>query len=380
MPQPQPYCFILILSLERRPNPVVPPKRTRLHVYPRTIPVSCPKSYITGLEDRLEALEALLHQVLTFSFSRVFCHSLPTHVAQLSPDNDFSAELGPPVVRGSWKSQDALSKSLKSQSILATNLLPPLLVPYQTQGPSNVATAPIISSSSRSTHLNFGSKPRTKPQSKKKEARVTFHQYRSDDSDDGESSSSSETDEVAVPSFAGREKVTLRGVESDDATEDNNMRFHGRSSTAGLVEVTRQFKHIHFQADSQPPAPLPTNLTDAHSRRRQFWKRPDVMFCSLVYLGLPDRMSFSGSTPTRDTIILNFSIRLCNDYRLQTSPILWSSCIFGIQTVYFRFFTGRHSKSNGKTNSTYGIYGSRTYALRYLQFPVVGPTMNAFYR
>lgn len=276
--QTQPQYFIFILSSARRPNPVVPPKRTRIHVYPRSVLVSCPKSYITGLEDRLEALEALLHQVLTFAFFRVFCHCLPIHIPQLSPDNDHSAELGPPIIRGSWKSQDASSKTSKSQSLLTANLLPPLLIPYQTQGPSNAATTSIISSSSRSTHLNFGPKPRTKHQPKKKEATVTFDHYRSDDSYDGESSSSSETDEVAVPSFSGRLKVTLRGVESDDATEDNNMRFHGRSSTAGLVELTRQFKHINFQADSQPPATMPANLTDAHSRRRQFWKRPDVMF------------------------------------------------------------------------------------------------------
>lgn len=306
-PQTQPRHCIFILSSARRPNPVVPPKRTRIHVYPRIVLFSCPQSYITGLEDRLEALEALLHQVLTFSFSRIFCpcHSLPIHVAQLSPDNDYSSELGPPVIRGSWKSQDGLSKTSKSTSILATNILPPLLIPYQTQGPSKVTTATIISSSSRSTHLNFGSKPRAKHQIKKKEALVTFDQYRSDDSYDGESSSSSETDEVAVPSFAGREKVTLRGVESDDATEDNNMRFHGRSSTAGLVEVTRQFKHIHFQADSQPPTTMPANLTDAQSRRRQFWKRPDVKFQFPVTSDFPNHISFSGSTLTRGIIMLN---------------------------------------------------------------------------
>ncbi|KAF8973212.1 fungal-specific transcription factor domain-containing protein [Flammula alnicola] len=217
-----------------------------------------PKAYISNLEDRLEELEALLQQI--------------------HPGVDFSEELGPPVVRGSWKTQDgpsrASSSSIGRTPSLASNVLPPLLVPYH-QAHSNDCTSqtPVCLPSLRSTHLTFRSRRRSKRDS---DATLSSN---SEESSEESPSSSSETEEILITSVGGREKITLRASENDDTTDDNNIRFHGRSSTAGLVETTRQFKHMHIRETMSPtqknsPRTSPDNLTVAQWRRPEFWQRP----------------------------------------------------------------------------------------------------------
>ncbi|KIM40075.1 hypothetical protein M413DRAFT_73918 [Hebeloma cylindrosporum] len=220
-----------------------------------------PKAYVTGLEDRLEALEALLEQI--------------------RPNTDFSDELGPPVKRGSWKSDSDPSKasSFKSanQKSLASTVLPPVLIPFEKHTHDPAKDTHVVSPTSRSTHLSF--RPRPRP----KRSRTDFDATLSSSEEDystGTSSSSSDTDEMVITSLKGRERIGLRASEADDAQEYNNIRFHGRSSTAGLVETTRQFKHLHMRETLSPTQlestiPIsPDNKTVAQTRRPEFWRTP----------------------------------------------------------------------------------------------------------
>jgi len=109
--------------------------------------------------------------------------------------------------------------------------------------------------------------------------------------------------------------------EGPPTTEANKITFHGRSSTAGLVEATRRFKFLHLQESmkmdgvveqSEPhlngEAPLsapcaspsdkgssksdtkvkvegPENSVVAVTRRPQFWRTPPVR------ISLPRRLN-----------------------------------------------------------------------------------------
>lgn len=208
--------------------------------------------------------------------------------------------MGPPVIRGSWKTQDgfldAPSTSFRRKSPIANNILPPLLIPYQLTskhpGP-NQNDVSSDSQSPRSTHLIF----RSKLPSKRTRTGLDFDgrfSSSSEESSDEASSSSEQVEETVVTSLDGREKITLVASENDDAAEEANIRFHGRSSTAGLIETTRQFKHMHIRdtvslpegaAPIHNPTPVfPDNLTVAQWRRPLFWKRPVV--CGTVHSSL----------------------------------------------------------------------------------------------
>jgi hypothetical protein len=231
---------------------------------------------ITGIGST--ASTGLIHLVAP---GYVVLYQLP----QVRPDQDFSAELGPPVVRGSWKSQDGsadASSSTRRNSFIP-NILPPLLVPYRSKKDEPSHTSDIFHSP-RSTHLIFRSKPPSRRMRMRVDLDVTLSSY-SEDSSDETSSSSEQAEETVISSLAGREKITLLVSENDNSTEDDNIRFHGRSSTAGLIEITRQFKHMHMKDTISPPqqekqekpaSPFPSNLTVAQWRRPTFWRRPKV--------------------------------------------------------------------------------------------------------
>jgi len=106
------------------------------------------------------------------------------------------------------------------------------------------------------------------------------HDISDDDSTTDTASSPSDTEEIVITSLIGRTRITLRASDDEDSAGDNNIRFHGRSSTAGLVEATRQFKHMHMQDSSSPPS-IPDNISVAQTRRPQFWKTPPVRANSL---------------------------------------------------------------------------------------------------
>ncbi|PPQ63989.1 hypothetical protein CVT24_009418 [Panaeolus cyanescens] len=211
-----------------------------------------PKAYITGLEDRLEALEAL--------------------VQKIRPDIDFSDELGPPVIRDSWKNQTSTVSSSKSSA------LPPILIPNNAHH-THVSSPTIPSLSPCSTHLTFG--PHSHPDRARKDSPTRSMNYRDshttkfseDNTSSDYSSSPSDAEDTIITSLVGRMKMTLKVAEQDSDPEDGSIRFHGRISTAGLVEVARQFKHMHMQGSSDHASPSsPDNSTVAQTRRPVFWR------------------------------------------------------------------------------------------------------------
>uniref|UniRef100_A0A8H7Y582 Zn(2)-C6 fungal-type domain-containing protein n=1 Tax=Psilocybe cubensis TaxID=181762 RepID=A0A8H7Y582_PSICU len=231
-------------------------------------PRSPPKAYVTGLEDKLEAMEAILKRI--------------------QPDVDFSDELGPPVIRNSWKTQDDSSPASSSNAINRTSSfasagLSPIMIPFHSDKAETVTLNPEVFPPPVSTHLVFHSQPRRARQSRIL-SDTSFLAYRDNldltEDSDTETSSSSETEEIVITSIVGRTKITLRASENDDSDDDNNIRFHGRSSTAGLVETTRQFKHMHMRdtlGSNRPSNDLPVspdNRSVAQTRRPQFWQTP----------------------------------------------------------------------------------------------------------
>ncbi|KAF6761218.1 fungal-specific transcription factor domain-containing protein [Ephemerocybe angulata] len=274
-----------------------------------------PKAYVVGLEDRVEELEALL--------------------AQIKPGVDFSDELGQPVPRDSWKDSDedvqvirkhtwsakstpaasgntsTIQQPSSSTQPLPTSL-PPLIIPFHQQDEPSGTPSP----TAKTTHLQFRSqKPKNRTTSGRSSASVSSPAttksatmllsplslapssesayYNSDDESD-------KSDELVESSLAGRNPLTLRTTSSGPHPEANMIVFHGRSSTAGLVEATRRFKHLHMQetmkmdvttpeetagdigassesqsqSSSQVRVKLerPDNSDVAVTRRPQFWK------------------------------------------------------------------------------------------------------------
>ncbi|KAG6832603.1 hypothetical protein H0H92_014439 [Tricholoma furcatifolium] len=181
-----------------------------------------PKAYITGLEDEVEKLEALLKQ--------------------LHPNGDYSKQLGPPVVRDSWKDDADTQQPLWSNSL-----------PVEVR-----VSIPLTSVL--------------------------------DDTD--QDSSEEILDVLELPIHGERmQKLQLRGDEEPlpkESTEHTYARFHGKSSPVGLVGVTQMFKMMHLldhgtkhdarldgsdYAGSIPrsksPAFQPTHY------RPKFWKMPE---------------------------------------------------------------------------------------------------------
>ncbi|CAA7261636.1 unnamed protein product [Cyclocybe aegerita] len=205
--------------------------------------------------------------------------ALEALLQQVRPGADFADELGPPVILGSWKDEPGPSTVFPPNPAVS---LPSTLISFNSERHDHPIHT-LVTPSSRTSHL-FRPHPRSKRHP------PNFHAYRdanpiSDDESDDNSASSSETEEevVVTSSLAGRTNITLVASENDDTANDNNIRFHGRSTTAGLVEATRIFKHMHIKEtmsqmkrDASPTSP--DNATVAQTRRPQFWAKPNWEF------------------------------------------------------------------------------------------------------
>ncbi|KAF9227310.1 hypothetical protein BS17DRAFT_775262 [Gyrodon lividus] len=226
-----------------------------------------PKAYITGLEDRLEKMEALLKR--------------------LRPESDFSQELGPPVIRDSWKTdsdpprhpspdEKSSSPSIHSSRLkgspsgsLRCSALPPVGI-SNTINPSSC-----VSSRSRRS----AGTPRTD----------------TDLSSDGYTSSDSE--EVGELSLSrGMKRLTIRGLEptqDNSYLPDSQVRFHGKSSCFKLIEPTRKLRDEHMHRvtggdernRSSRDSTSPVNA--AALRRPEFWTTPPW---ELEFEGCQDRL------------------------------------------------------------------------------------------
>jgi hypothetical protein len=174
-----------------------------------------------------------------------------TNFIQLCPNTDFSEEIGPPIVRGSWKNDDkpeglnhlsAPSPPLTTGSVSSSLSL--LTRPRTTATLNKDHDFP-MSQVDRTTHLIFKT-PRgsaSPPPARK----ITLAKQSVVDPTTDDSPNESEEDMVESGGD-GRHKYGLSAMENDDdLAMDSRIRFHGRSSTAGLVEVTRKFKHMCMQ-------------------------------------------------------------------------------------------------------------------------------------
>ncbi|KIM69740.1 hypothetical protein SCLCIDRAFT_19528 [Scleroderma citrinum Foug A] len=204
-----------------------------------------PKAYVTSLEDRLERMEALLKR--------------------LRPEENFSDELGPTIVRDSWKNDpDAVlphDKSLSSPSTLPSNLATPssgslkagpLPLLFNTLSPSRVRTNVRHSAGATDTDLS------------------------------SEGGSSSESEEVGELSLSrGMKRLTVCGLvpaQERPYVADSQVRFHGKSSWFKLIEPIRKLREEHaYSVTSGPDSSMfsQDNINPAATRRPEFWTTPD---------------------------------------------------------------------------------------------------------
>jgi len=86
-------------------------------------------------------------------------------------------------------------------------------------------------------------------------------------SEDTENESAGEAIETGL---GGRHKYGLSAMEKDISAIESPIRFHGRSSTASLVEVTRTFKHMRIQEEAnRNPLGDQDQITDKESEKRK---------------------------------------------------------------------------------------------------------------
>ncbi|KAI0819989.1 fungal-specific transcription factor domain-containing protein [Trametes gibbosa] len=235
-----------------------------------------PKAYVVGLEDRVEKMEALLKR--------------------LRPEADLAAELGPPIIRDSWKTDSAhlLSPSDKARSDspqASEGSSPP-----NSTWVSASLTVPLLNRASRSTTFSATGMDDSRPRpiagrkaSRSGKSRQASGQEPSSNSDDPSSSSlsdSSDTDEAGELSIVrGMKRLTLRGLEPTEASpdrygNDNQWRFHGKSSSFKLISTTRDLRQRHIvengnssdarQSYSPDNIQLPSSSTIS-TKRAEFW-------------------------------------------------------------------------------------------------------------
>ncbi|KAI0675220.1 fungal-specific transcription factor domain-containing protein [Trametes maxima] len=236
-----------------------------------------PKAYVVGLEDRVEKMEALLKR--------------------LRPEADFSSELGPPVIRDSWKTDTAPTASSSDKARSNS--------PHTAEGSPSASKASSVALMAPPPNRACPTTPSTKPGadpksrpvagrkvSKSGRTRQLSEQEPSSNSDQDPSSSSpsdsSDTDEAGELSIVrGLKRLTLRGLEPAEASpdkygNDSQMRFHGKSSSFKLISTTRDLIQKHIlenasnssdggQGNSPASIQLPSTMG---AKRPEFWTVP----------------------------------------------------------------------------------------------------------
>ncbi|KAL0072413.1 hypothetical protein AAF712_000176 [Marasmius tenuissimus] len=210
-----------------------------------------------SLEDRLESLEGLLKRVSTDIVAQTSVQNLLS--IQLRPDQDFSEELGPPIVKDSWKLEDTTAnRSNPGTHIISTPTLP---------------TA----------------SPTTRPQLPEAFRTMRTPNESNDSDSDSDSASnqfySSDSDGLVDNYTTGMERLTLRGPDTLAEEDENHARFHGKSSSMNLIDATRKFKQLHIQQtmDGEVRMPStntisaqPTSYNLSFTRRPEYWRFPKV--------------------------------------------------------------------------------------------------------
>ncbi|KAF9820301.1 hypothetical protein IEO21_01515 [Rhodonia placenta] len=229
-----------------------------------------PKAYVTALEDRVEKMEALLKR--------------------LRPEADFTVELGPPVVRDSWKSRSLLP--------FATTVPPPGSAFKSIRHGTFGVGSPSISKPKRSRRQKDTSIPATT-------STESLHNADQSSSDSSLSGSDNEDSAVELSLVQGMTHLTLRGLRpahlpTKHAT-DGQWRFHGKSSSFKLINTARELKQRHIDAATGADSPDSSSTSTsyvAHAPRRQpYWT------------SLPWEISFEGldrSTTTPSFVMAKF--------------------------------------------------------------------------
>ncbi|KAH9083378.1 fungal-specific transcription factor domain-containing protein [Lactarius deliciosus] len=209
-----------------------------------------PKAYVTSLENRVERMEALLKR--------------------LRPDLDFSAEFGPPVVRGSWKNEPSTSASGSVGGKKTTS---------QPFPPLSTLTPLVLSRKPSSTSLSAVS------------------------GDDEEALS--DVDDLRDRLVQSMKRLSLfdkKPQEKASRLLDGAFRFHGRSTTYNLVSATRELRTRYLLesmgvdvgsiASELEKGNDHRNALEGGLRRQEYWHAPDW---ELVYEGtFMSSDSFSG--------------------------------------------------------------------------------------
>ncbi|KAF9241629.1 fungal-specific transcription factor domain-containing protein [Melanogaster broomeanus] len=212
-----------------------------------------PKAYITGLEDRLEKMEALLKR--------------------LRPESDFSEELGPRVVRDSWKADPELPPRASPHAMSSSSSAPSLRPKASSSGSLRCSALPPVgvsnsfnpSSCIDSRSRRSAGTPRT-------------------DTESSDGYTSSDSEEVGELSLSrGMKRLTIRGLEpaqDNPSLADSQVRFHGKSSWFKLIKPTQKLRDEHMHRvsggderdrsirDSTSP------VNAAALRRPEFWTTP----------------------------------------------------------------------------------------------------------
>lgn len=218
---------------------------------------------------------------------------------QLRPESDFSAELGPPVVRDSWKtdlSQLPASSSDAARSVSPRDFEPsPTISRKQslvslTAPPPNRACPTTSSAKYNVVHSRTASGKRTQKPGDKGRNRGGHHSGSDSEHDASYSSlsSSSDTDEAGELSIVrGLKRLTVRGLEPTEGSperyqDDNQLRFHGKSSSFKLISTTRELIQQHIVETSSPgrqsnsPGETVHVPSTSNVKRPEFWTLPRV--------------------------------------------------------------------------------------------------------
>ncbi|KAJ7783249.1 fungal-specific transcription factor domain-containing protein [Mycena metata] len=172
------------------------------------------EAYVTGLEDRLEQLEDLLKRV--------------------RPDTDFTAELGPPIPRDSWKDDSA---PMPSTSRVKPKDSPP---------------APGLRLSTRLA--------------------LNAHARRAGTDSDSSSDDSESPEVLDVNLNDGKRKLTLQYITSPANPRKIETRLNGKSSIAALLATTKKYRDLHISETApEMEASSSPNATRPLSNRPRFW-------------------------------------------------------------------------------------------------------------
>ncbi|EEB89361.1 hypothetical protein MPER_12550 [Moniliophthora perniciosa FA553] len=200
---------------------------------------------------------------------------------QLRPDHDFTNELGPPIIRDSWKTDETETREPSAPGTSATSTPRRSAVHRNAPAPSSRLPSAIQVSKS-SSHLNL------RKHSGSHAAGSLATANDSHDSDyESETSSklySSESDGLVDTYTAGMHRLTLRGPDAPAEEDDNHTRFHGKSSSMNLVDATRKLKqqHILQTIDNDDPSNHTSQpdsvLVSSSTRRPEYWRFPKWEF------------------------------------------------------------------------------------------------------